>query len=60
MNALALVIGNADYAAQKDKLVNAVHDADDIATKLLNLGFIVKKSTDCNRETFDREVRGFG
>lgn len=60
MNALALVIGNANYTADKDKLVNAVNDADDFGLKLLNLGFVVKKVTDCNREMFDREVRAFG
>ncbi|TSA17855.1 caspase family protein [bacterium] len=60
MNALALVIGNANYTAEKDRLLNAVNDADDIGMKLLNLGFIVNKSTDCSRETFDREVRRFG
>lgn len=60
MNALALIIGNAKYTADKDKLVNAVNDADDIGKKLLNLGFIVRTVTDCNGETFDREVRAFG
>lgn len=60
MNALALVIGNANYLNDKDKLINAVNDADDFGKKLLNLGFIVKKATDCNDETFEREVRNFG
>jgi uncharacterized caspase-like protein len=60
MNALALVIGNASYIAEKDRLINAVNDADDVAMKLLNLGFIVRKVTDCGREVFDREVRTFG
>lgn len=60
MNALALVIGNAKYALEKDKLVNAVNDAEDFGKKLLNLGFIVRTVTDCNRETFDREIRDFG
>lgn len=30
MNALALVIGNANYTQEKDRLINAVNDADDI------------------------------
>src|SRR5690554_46849 len=60
MNALALVIGNADYNLEKDKLVNAVNDANDFGRKLVNLGFVVNKVTDCNRETFDREIRKFG
>ncbi|CAA0155120.1 Peptidase C14 [Tenacibaculum maritimum] len=60
MNALALVIGNADYSLEKDKLVNAVNDAQDVSNKLLNLGFIVNEVIDCNRETFDREIRKFG
>lgn len=60
MNALALVIGNANYTQEKDRLINAVNDADDIVKKLLNLGFTVSKSIDCSRETFDREIRRFG
>lgn len=34
MNALALIIGNAQYANSKDRLVNAVNDADDFGKKL--------------------------
>lgn len=60
MNALALVIGNANYTLDKDKLVNAVNDAEDFGNKLMNLGFIVKTVTDCTAETFDREIRAFG
>jgi hypothetical protein len=60
MNALALVIGNAEYSLDKDKLVNAVNDAQDVSQKLLNLGFIVNESINCNRETFDRDIRKFG
>ena len=60
MNALALIIGNANYTQAKDKLINAINDANDIGQKLLNLGFVVNKVIDCNRETFDREVRSFG
>lgn len=60
MNALALVIGNAEYAQEKDKLINATNDADDFAAKLLNLGFIVQKKNNCTLQIFDREVRKFG
>lgn len=60
MNALALIIGNAKYNLEKDKLVNAVNDAEDFGKKLLNLGFIVNVVTDCNKENFDREIREFG
>lgn len=60
MNALALVIGNAKYIADKDKLVNAVNDAIDFGKKLLSLGFIVNTVTDCDRECFDFEVREYG
>lgn len=60
MNALALVIGNANYAQEKDKLINATNDADDFAAKLMNLGFVVQKKNDCTLETFEREVRKFG
>jgi len=60
MNALALIIGNAEYNQDKDKLVNAVNDANDFSKKLVNLGFVVQKETDCNREQFDRNIRKFG
>lgn len=60
MNALALIIGNANYATDKDKLINAVNDADDISLKLLSLGFIVNKVVNCTGEDFDRTVRTFG
>lgn len=60
MNALALVIGNAKYVAEKDKLPNAANDAEDFGKKLLNLGFTVQTVTDCNREEFDRHIRAFG
>lgn len=60
MNALALIIGNANYSLEKDKLINAVNDAQDVASKLLNLGFIVNEVTNCNREMFDRKIRQFG
>lgn len=60
MNAIALIIGNAKYNLEKDKLVNAVNDAEDFGKKLFNLGFIVNVVTDCNKETFDREIREFG
>ncbi len=60
MNALALIIGNADYSLGKNKLVNAVNDANDFSQKLGKLGFIVNNPTDCNRDSFDREIRKFG
>ncbi|NEN24196.1 caspase family protein [Cryomorpha ignava] len=60
MNALALVIGNAEYSQEKDKLVNAVNDAEDIAQKLLNLGFTVITAINCTTESFDRQIRKFG
>lgn len=59
MNACALVIGNANYTLDKDKLINALNDAEDFSRKLSNLGFIVKTVTDCSVETFDREIRAF-
>lgn len=60
MNALALVIGNADYPLEKHKLDNAVNDAQDISQKLWDLGFIVKSSYNCNGENFSRIVTDFG
>lgn len=59
MNALAFVVGNAKYADEKDRLVNAVHDADDISDKLMSLGFAVIKKTDCTNEEFDRNLHDF-
>src|SRR3989339_441898 len=59
MNALALIIGNANYIQEKDRLINATND-DDFGHKLLNLGFIVNKVQDCNNEEFERAVRKFG
>lgn len=59
MNALAFIVGNAKYTAEKDRLVNAVHDADDIADKLMSLGFAVIKKTDCTNEDFERHLHDF-
>lgn len=59
MNALAFVVGNANYNGDHNKLINAVNDANDFAEKLLNLGFIVIKSIDCTNEDFDRGIHQF-
>ena len=59
MNAIALVVGNADYYGEHNKLINAVNDANDFSTKLLSLGFVVRKTINCNNEQFDRDVRSF-
>ena len=55
MNALAFIVGNANYEGEHNKLINAINDANDFAAKLLNLGFVVMKSTDCTNESFDRD-----
>ena len=34
MNALAFVVGNANYDGEHNKLINAINDAHDFATKL--------------------------
>ncbi len=60
MNALALVIGNVDYRLEKHKLINAVNDANDFSTKLMALGFTIRKVTNCDQETFERAVTSFG
>lgn len=59
MNALAFIVGNANYNEVHNKLINAVNDAEDFASKLLTLGFVVMKSTDCTNESFDRDMRKF-
>ena len=48
MNALALVIGNANYNEPSFKLDNPVNDANAMADKLMKLGFIVEKATNYN------------
>tara|TARA_A100000171_G_C2139093_1_gene153110 strand:+ start:5909 stop:7390 length:1482 start_codon:yes stop_codon:yes gene_type:complete len=60
MNALALIVGNIDYALTKNKLVNAVNDANDFGHKLLNLGFTVNILNNTTVEILDREVSKFG
>ena len=60
MNALALIIGNIDYALEKNKLINAVNDANDFGQKLLNLGFTVNIITNTTSEELDRAVTKFG
>lgn len=59
MNALAFIIGNANYNEGHNKLINAVNDAEDFSSKLLTLGFVVMKSTDCTNDSFDRDIRKF-
>lgn len=59
MNGLALVIGNAKYALEKDRLNNAVNDADDVAERLIRLGFIVIKQTNCTQVQFDEVCSEF-
>lgn len=45
-NRLALIIGNSEYP--EAKLDNPIHDAEDVASKLNNLGFNVIKVTNCS------------
>lgn len=59
MNALALVIGNNDYKHTDSKLNNAVNDANAIADKLLQLGFVVYKHLDCDNGNFATEISKF-
>jgi hypothetical protein len=59
MNGLALVIGNAKYALEKDRLNNAVNDADDISDRLVRLGFKVIKKINCTQVQFDETCNEF-
>ncbi|WP_231582676.1 caspase family protein [Pedobacter sp. BMA] len=59
-NALALIIGNANYSLQKHKLINSVNDASDIAQKLSMLGFTINCVTNADKEKFERSVTSFG
>ncbi len=60
MNALALIIGNANYSLAEHKLVNAVNDANDLSNKLMTLGFTVQKATDTTQIEFDQALIRFG
>lgn len=60
MNALALLVGNADYSLNKDKLENAVNDVKDVSKKLFNLGFVTQTLFNSNVEMFDRQLKIFG
>lgn len=59
MNALAFIVGNVQYQDPNNRLLNAVNDANDIADKLMSLGFTIIKRTDCNIDTFDRTLHEF-
>jgi hypothetical protein len=59
-NALALIIGNNEYVLERDRLNNAVNDANDFAAKLMALGFTVNKALNVNEENFERAVTDFG
>ncbi|MEQ1637771.1 MAG: caspase family protein [Methylococcales bacterium] len=54
---LALVIGNADYKA--NKLANAVNDAEDMAQKLEHLNFDVMHFSNMDKRSMDNAVREF-
>ncbi len=56
---LALVIGNSEYGKQ-NYLENPVHDAEDVAAKLLYLGFEVTKLTDGTLRQMDESISDFG
>ena len=54
---LALVIGNADY--QGAKLGTPVHDADDIAQALIDVGFTVDKFTNVTQQGMEVAIENF-
>lgn len=60
MNALALVIGNANYQHTKVDLPNAINDANAISQKLSDLGFIVETALDCDLTEFMQRLSAFG
>lgn len=59
MKALALVVGNADYPLDKNRLDNAVNDASDFADKLEALQFKVIRVLNCISPDFDRALANF-
>ena len=54
---IALVIGNANYPAHK--LVNPVHDADDMKAALERLGFTVRLGKDLSKQAMQDQVKKF-
>ncbi|WP_222539230.1 caspase family protein [Pedobacter polysacchareus] len=60
MNALALIVGNTNYVLKEHELINAVNDSDDLAEKLMTLGFTIQKVTNCTRKEFDDALIEFG
>ncbi len=59
MKASALVVGNNNYRYTDKKLNNAINDANAIADKLFQLGFIVEKTKDCNTADFAKALSKF-
>lgn len=56
---LALIIGNSEYG-KNNYLENPVHDADDVSSKLFNLGFEVTKLKDGTLRQMDEFISDFG
>ncbi|TCQ16677.1 caspase family protein [Rhizobium sp. PP-CC-3G-465] len=54
----ALLIGNADYPDDND-LANPVHDAQDMANKLISYGFETIVATDCTARNMDKRLKEF-
>jgi hypothetical protein len=54
---IALVIGNANYPAHK--LVNPVHDAEDMKAALERLGFTVRLGKDLSKQAMQDQVKKF-
>ena len=58
MRALSLIIGNSKY--EGEDLVTPENDANDLADKLKELGFVVKKDTNIDLDRFNQLVDSFG
>lgn len=59
MKTLALVIGNANYVDQRNKLDNAVNDSTSISNAFRRLGVNVIECNDCTIEEFEQAVNQF-
>ena len=57
---LALIVGIGNYNYKDQDLPYAVNDANCIADKLLNLGFVVNKITDCTAADLMKASKEFG
>ena len=57
---VALVLGNSNYQDSNMKLANPVNDAADLASRLVQLGFVVVRSLNQTRQGIENAIQTFG